>query len=217
MKKYILFIILIVLFAIIIYKVINYPEFKAQIIPQKIQNEMLGVSFKENKYIKIEDLRYLSLTYYGFDNKRHIGHMVVNKLVANEVLDIFKVLYKNKYKIEKIKIIDKYKASDELSMKNNNSSSFCYRLKTNGKGVSKHGLGLAIDINPVQNPYIRKGVVLPIEGKKYVDRNKIKTGMILKNDVCYNAFINKGWEWGGDWKTMKDYQHFEKNLDLIHK
>lgn len=107
-------------------------------------------------------------------------------------------------------MIDEYSANDELSMSDNNTSSFCYRLVNNTKFISKHSKGLAIDINPLYNPQVKNNTVYPANGKPYIDRNKNVKGMIKKGDACYNAFILRGWKWGGNWKNVKDYQHFEK-------
>ena len=188
------------------------PIFSYSDVPSSIKNKMLGLSMPSNIHISFDELSYLKLSYYGFDDKYHIGEMVVNKKIAKEVVDIFKELLDHKYPIEKIKLIDDYKADDNLSMADNNSSSFCYRAITNGNSLSKHSLGLAIDINPVQNPYVAKNQVLPSNGSAYLNRNYVRKGMIVKNDVCYNAFAKRGWTWGGNWKSLKDYQHFEKNL-----
>ncbi len=164
-----------------------------------------------NKPISFDELRYIKVSYYGFDNNIHTGDMIVNKEVAAEVVDIFKELYTKKYPIEKIKLIDDYEANDELSMKDNNSSSFCYRTIANTSVVSNHGLGLAIDINPFQNPHVIENNTSPKESFAYADRTNLKLGMIREGDDCYNAFISRGWSWGGHWKNP-DYQHFEKNI-----
>ena len=180
-------------------------------IPNSIQEKMLGLSMPYNEPLSFDELRYIKISYYGFDNKVHIGDMIVNKKVAAEVVDIFKELYAKKYPIEKIKLIDEYEANDALSMKDNNSSSFCYRTIANTSVVSNHGLGLAIDINPFQNPHVIKNNTSPKESFAYADRTNLKFGMIHEGDDCYNAFISRGWSWGGHWKNP-DYQHFEKNI-----
>jgi hypothetical protein len=95
-------------------------------------------------------------------------------------------------------------------MAENNTSAFNFRRITNSTTISKHGYGVAIDINPIQNPYIRGETILPPAGEEYLDRSNIRMGMITKGDICYQAFISRGWKWGGDWSTPKDYQHFEK-------
>lgn len=186
------------------------PVFDQSIVPDDIYNKMIGKSIPNKDAVDINSLAYLKITYYGFDDKSHIGEMIVNKDVSNEVLDIFKELYEKKYPIEKIRLIDEYDARDDLSMKDNNTSAFCYREIAGSTVLSNHSKGLAIDINPLINPMVKNNVVSPKEGEKYVDREGKTKGMITKGDACYEAFTKRGWTWGGDWDTLKDYQHFEK-------
>ena len=181
-------------------------------IPENILNKMIGNSIPNNSKVNIETLSYLKITYWGFDEKSHIGEMIVNKDLAYEVLDIFKEVYDKRYPIEKMKLIDEYGANDEKSMSDNNTSCFCYRVVANTNTLSKHSLGRSIDINPLYNPYIVKNNISPENGSKYANRNMNEKGMIKKGDNLYNAFIKRGWSWGGNWKGKKDYQHFEKNI-----
>ncbi len=183
---------------------------------QKVQNEYpvpaelyKSLNLPNNSKIKVDDLSFINVKYFGFDEQTYTGEMIVNKKVANEVIEIFDELYKIKFPIKEISLVSKYNNSDSLSMVQNNTSAFNYRTITNSKKLSNHALGLAIDINPVQNPYIKKGKILPANGR--IKRTKAK-GVILKNDECYHIFIKRGWKWGGNWKSLKDYQHFEKYL-----
>lgn len=187
------------------------PVFSSSSIPDDIKEKMLGTSMPSNQPISFDELSYIELSYYDFNGKVNTGEMVVNKSVANEVVDIFKELYDKKYPIEKIRLIDEYNAIDAESMADNNSSSFCYRTIANTNKISNHGLGIAIDINPLQNPHVVNGVANPIEGQEYANRSNYKPGMIVEGDDLYNAFISRGWTWGGHWKNP-DYQHFEKSL-----
>jgi len=184
-------------------------------IPIDIVKKILEISYKP-ECIDIEDLSYLKIVHWGFDNTLHIGEMIVNKKLADEIIAIFTELLQAKFPIEKIRLIDEYDADDDKSMADNNSSALCCRPITGKKKFSKHSYGIAIDINPIQNPYVKKSknIVLPPEGKKYIDRSKTQKGMILKDDPCYTAFTKRGWIWGGDWDplTRVDYQHFEKDL-----
>ncbi|WGX75562.1 M15 family metallopeptidase [Paraclostridium bifermentans] len=186
------------------------PLFEVQNIPDNIYEKMIGNSIPDKDSVDKNSLDYLKITYYGFDNKQHIGDMVVSKEVSKEVIDIFKELYENKYPIEKVSLIDNYGADDELSMADNNTSSFCYRVVDGSKVLSNHSKGLAIDINPLINPMVKNGVVSPKKGQDYIERNENIKGMIRKGDACYNAFTKRGWTWGGEWSNLKDYQHFEK-------
>lgn len=193
-------------------KVSTTPIFSYSSIPEDVKEKMLGLSMPKDVPINFNELSYLTLSYYSFDGNTYIGEMIVNKEVASEVVDIFKEIYEKKYTIDKIKLIDEYNAVDELSMNNNNSSSFCYRTIKNTDIVSNHGKGLAIDINPIQNPHVVGDDINPKNGSNFKDRTNIKQGMITEGDDLYNAFIKRGWSWGGHWKNP-DYQHFEKKLD----
>ena len=175
-------------------------------VPQELHERL---KIPENDLIKIEDLSFLKVRYFGFDEKIHFGEIIVNKKVAKEVIEIFEELYKIQFPINEISLISKYNNSDSLSMENNNTSAFNYRKITGGKILSMHSLGLAIDINPIENPYIKGDSIFPKKAK--INRKNSK-GVILKNSECYKIFISRGWKWGGDWKSLKDYQHFEKKL-----
>ena len=180
-------------------------------IDKEIEEIITGVSWKQNDTVKIDDLCYVSVTYWGFDEKPHYGELIVNKDIGQEVVEIFKELYAAKFPIEKIKLIDEYDAIDTKSMEDNNTSAFCYREVEGKPGkLSKHSYGIAIDINPLQNPYVYKDKVSPEAGRKYLNRSKASKGFIVKDDVCYKAFTSRGWTLGGDWKYEKDYQHFQK-------
>lgn len=187
------------------------PVFSSSSIPNDIKEKMLGSSMPSSEPVSFDELSYIELSYYDFNGNVNTGEMVVNKAISDEVVDIFKELYDKKYPIEKIRLIDEYNAIDAESMADNNSSSFCYRTIANTNKISNHGLGIAIDINPLQNPHVVNGVANPIEGQEYANRSNYKPGMIVEGDDLYNAFVSRGWTWGGHWKNP-DYQHFEKSL-----
>lgn len=189
----------------------NELTFLCSAIPEEIQEDMKDKSLPQNAKISEDELVYVKVSYYGFDDKEHIGEIIVNKKLGEEIVEIFKELYENKYPIEKIERIDKYDANDEKSMKANNTSAFCYRTIAGTNKLSNHAKGCAIDINPLQNPQIKNGIVYPSISNPYADRSKNEKGMIKEGDVVYNAFIKRGWDWGGEWKNP-DYQHFEKNI-----
>lgn len=193
------------------------PEFSIQKIPDDIFQAMQGRSYRDNPYISGEDLRYLKVSHYGFDGRSHPGELVVNHQIAEEILDIMKELYVHRYPIEKMVLIDAYDGDDNRSMADNNSSAFNYRLIAGTNRLSSHSLGLAIDINPRYNPYIRPdgkgGKLTEPEGSlPYVDRTKDFPYKIDENDLCYRLFTEHGFIWGGDWTTVKDYQHFQKKI-----
>lgn len=189
--------------------------FSSQDIPDTIFAIMQGKTFKAECTIPRSDLRYLLCLHRDIKGVAHVGEMVVNKTIAADVLEIFKQLYVNNYPIERMRLIDYWDADDERSMTDNNSSSFNFRFISHTTKVSKHGAGLAVDINPLYNPYHKRladgtEVIEPAAGKPYLDRTKTFDYKINKNDLCYRLFIQHGFEWGGDWTSVKDYQHFEK-------
>lgn len=186
-------------------------------IPEEVKKRINGKSYGKDCTVPYEDLRYVRVLHWGFDEKTHLGELIVNKAIAQDVIDIFKELYEIKYPIEKMVLVDEYDADDNKSMADNNTSAFNFRVIDGTNTISQHGYGLAIDINPLYNPYVRKvnkkTVVTPENGKKYADRNLDCEYYIKKNDPCYKAFISRGFTWGGEWKNSKDYQHFQKSID----
>lgn len=192
-------------------------EFYIKPIPNDIFEKMQGRSYKENCTVPREELRYLHILHVGFDNNTHEGELIVNKRIAEDVLDIFKELYKAGYQIEKVRLIDEYNAQDELSMRDNNSSAFNFRYISYSTTLSKHAMGLAVDINTLYNPYIKQVDgrlnIEPANAVNYVDRNRQFPHKIDHDDLCYKLFTKYGFEWGGDWEDSKDYQHFEIKLE----
>lgn len=199
----------------------NTQPFTISPIPDEIFAKMQGKSFKDNCTVPREDLRYLKVLHVGFDGKTHKGELVVNRLIADDVLDIFKQLYEAGYEIEKIRLIDEYDADDEKSMRDNNSSAFNFRYISYSTKLSKHALGLAVDINTLYNPYVKyvdgRRNVEPANAEKYTDRSIEFPHKIDHDDLCYKVFAEHGFEWGGDWEHAKDYQHFEMPDEWIEK
>ena len=194
-------------------------KFYATEISDEIFNRIYGKSFKTDCTVPREDLRYLHLLHVDLDGKTHEGEMIVNYHIADTVLDIFRELYEAKYPIEKIRLVDEYDADDETSMRDNNSSSFNFRFISHTTRVSKHGLGLAIDINTLYNPYTKvvdgERIIEPATGEPYLDRDANFPYKIDHDDLAYKLFTEAGFEWGGDWTDRKDYQHFEIPTDVI--
>lgn len=171
-------------------------------------------SYKVDCTLPRENLRYIHVLHVGFDNQVHEGELVVNKDIADDVLEIFKELYESGYQIEKVRLVDEYDADDESSMSDNNSSAFNFRFISHTTKISKHGMGMAVDINTLYNPYVKtvdgELSIEPANGADYVDRSKDFSHKIDHDDLCYKLFTEHGFEWGGDWSHSKDYQHFEK-------
>jgi hypothetical protein len=159
--------------------------------------------------VAIEDLRLLTLDHWGFDGRVHEGELVIHRHHATAVLGVFEELFEARFPIRRMELVDEYGADDDRSMAANNTSAFNCRAVTGGAAWSQHSYGWAIDINPVQNPFVTSsGTVLPPAGAKYVDRSQKTKGIIRAGGVVVKAFAAIGWGWGGSWSSTKDYQHF---------
>jgi hypothetical protein len=179
-------------------------------VPEQVQQRMIGKSMPANIPISFNELRYLQLPYYDFEGNIQIGEMVCNKAIADDLLDIFRILFHFEYPFQSIRLVDDFDGDDEASMQANNTSCFNYRNIPGSQLLSKHALGRAIDINPLQNPWVRGSRTYPSTATPYRDRSRDFPHKIDKQDLCYRVFKWKGFFWGGEWKTAKDYQHFHK-------
>lgn len=188
------------------------PPFEgtAMPLPEDVRATMTGVSWREGCPVGLDDLALLEVTHWGFDGEVHAGRLVVAAASADGVLAAFEAMFDARFPIDKVRLVDEYGADDNASMEDNNTSAFNCRRVTGGTSYSQHSYGNAIDINPVQNPYVRDGTVLPPAGREYLDREDVRPGMIVGGPVV-DAFAAIGWEWGGDWTTLVDYQHFSEN------
>jgi hypothetical protein len=191
------------------------PPFEAKItpLPWYVKRLMTIRLWHPGCPVGFNELAYINLSYWGYDNKKHDGVLITNKKVAQEMVEIFKILYENRFPIGNMS--PTYIGLPFLTL-NNNTESFICRSVREVNAVSFHSYGYAIDINPLVNPEVRGNVVLPAEGRQYTDRTHAQPGMIIKNDVVYKAFIDRNWQWGGDWKHLKDYMQFEKK-QLVRK
>ena len=181
---------------------------------QELSDELIStlesISPINENVITYNDLRHVIVSHYDFNGEVQRGELIVNNKVADEIIEIFKEVFEVKYPIEKMVLVSEYNNDDDLSMADNNTSAFNFRPITGGGGWSNHAYGLAIDINPKYNPYVSKNAVYPVNGVSYVNRDEDVEGMIKEGDALFNAFTSRGWTWGGDWNSLKDYQHFEK-------
>lgn len=189
---------------------VSYPA-----LPSEASEDALNVG--EQNDISYADLRYVHIIHYDFDGNLAEGELICHNSIAEDLVEIFYDLYASEYQIEKVTLIENYNGDDTSSMADNNTSCFNYRVVDGTKSLSKHALGLAIDINPLYNPYIRydkKGgqTVSPIEGEAYADRTFSFPYKIDPDDLCYRLFTEHGFTWGGNWNSSKDYQHFQKAL-----
>jgi len=160
--------------------------------------------------------KMIEVLYYSFDGKVHRGQIVIEKRLVSDIKEVFRVAFNTKFPIQSVIPISHNKFysdgeynRDNQSMLANNTSGFNYRKVTGGKVLSMHSYGFALDINPVQNPYIKGNIVLP-EGAVY---NPNVAGTLTRNCPVVRTFRRLGWTWGGRWKSLKDYQHFEKVLN----
>ncbi len=195
-------------------------SFTASTLSDSVKERITGISYPADDTgirISYDDLRYLKVLYYDFNNEVQEGELICNKYIAQDLLEIFRALYDEGYQIEKIRLVDEYGGDDHLSMIDNNTSCFNYRVVENTTSLSKHALGCAIDVNPFYNPYIVYGkgenggdFISPEEAAEYVDRTKDFPHKIDENDLCCRLFKEHGFTWGGDWTSQKDYQHFQK-------
>lgn len=190
--------------------------FVAEPISDAVFRRMQGKSFKKGCSIARNSLRHVKVLHYTADGKILMGELVCSQHIAGDVTAIFLDLFKHRYPIERMQLIDDYGADDERSMTANNTSCFNYRVVAGSKKLSKHSQGRAIDINPLYNPCVRHRhngtqTVSPQAGKAYADRNKKYIPYkIDRNDLAYKLFKAHGFTWGGEWRSVKDYQHFEK-------
>ena len=173
---------------------------------------MQGCSWKDKPECPARDqLTLLSIPHLDFDGDEQIGEMIVAATVADDVLSIFTDLLAARFPIASMRLIDHFGGDDDASMDANNSSAFNFREIVGGTGLSEHSFGTAIDINPIQNPYVFDGNILPPVGVPYAEpQNRLASvpGMIVANGPVVTAFNKVGWHWGGAWTTKKDYHHF---------
>jgi hypothetical protein len=171
----------------------------------------LGATWRPGCPVGPELLRRVELDYVGFDGHTHRGDLVVHQDVVADVIAIFEQLQVLRYPIATMRTVDHYPgAEDELSMEDNNTSAYNCRLMPSGRAWALHAYGRAIDINPLLNPFVdREGTLEPKTAGPYLDRNRTDPGLLHPGDPVVRAFTDRGWRWGGDWRTPKDYQHFE--------
>ena len=188
-------------------------NFSISEIDDEIFNRIYGKSYKKNCPVPRADLRYLKVLHKNLQGETLNGELICNAKIAETLTEIFEKLYVANYPIEKIRLVDEYNADDELSMRDNNSSCFNFRYVSNTTRISKHGYGLAVDINPLYNPYIKfvngKKSIEPANAAEFEDRAKDYPYKIVAGDLCHKLFVERGFLWGGNcWKNELDYQHF---------
>lgn len=189
--------------------------FTSSPISDEVFKRMEGKSFKKNGTLQRSSLCYLKVLHYNAYGAPQLGELVCHKSVSDDLLSIFRALYQAHYPIERMVLIDEYDADDTRSMEANNTTCFNYRQIKGRTKLSKHSQGLAVDINPLYNPHVKKDahgkmIVNPPKAIPYANRSKAFRYRITKSDLCYKEFVKHGFRWGGAWRSSQDYQHFEK-------
>jgi D-alanyl-D-alanine carboxypeptidase len=169
----------------------------------------LPYSYRPGCPVAPAQLRLVRLRHWGFDGKARFGAVVVRSDVARDVVAVFRRLYAARFPIRRLRTIDAYNGRDAASLAADNTSAFnCrYAIAPGPKRWSAHAYGVAIDVNPVENPYLDRGAVRPPAGRRYLDRSRARSGMAVRGGVLVRAFAGVGWSWGGRWASP-DYQHF---------
>lgn len=185
--------------------------FASEIVSPPPSDVLRRSTFRTTCPVEVDDLAWIRVVFQGFDGKRHTGELLVNRAVTDEVVAIFKDLYAAHFPIEEMRIT----RTDELTAKptgdGNNTGAFVCRAAVGSMRYSEHAYGLAIDINPFQNPYKKGDLVLPELATSYLQRDWYRPGMIMPGGAAYDAFTSRGWGWGGAWNSLVDYQHFSLN------
>lgn len=201
------------------------PEqyFTAVPIPDAVFERINGKSYRENDNISLDQLRYLKVVHYNFDHQVQVGEIIVNAALASDFLSVFQELFADGYEICQMHLVDDYWTGDPIttdtaSIDMDNTSAFNYRTATNSSKLSNHAFGCAVDLNPLENPYVTfsdsgAAHVYHDNAEQYKDnRTSDEPHVITHEDTAFNVFKKYGFSWGGDWNNPRDYQHFEKEV-----
>ncbi len=181
---------------------------------QAAQNAMVGVSWSEGCPVALRDLRRVTVAFVDFSGASRTGVIVVHRDVSAAVVRVFAALYVARFPLTSVEPIEAFGGDDDRSTVANNTSAFNCRPSFGANGAptkrwSQHAYGRAVDVNPVQNPYVlADGSVLDPAARRYVDRRLGEPGMVVAGGAVVKAFAAEGWKWGGNWRSTKDYQHF---------
>lgn len=178
----------------------------------ELRERMTGVSWRPGCPVALADLRLLTVTYRGFDGKPHTGRLVVHRDAAVTLVGVFRRLYAARFPIRRMQPVDAYGGSDFRSIEADNTSAFNCRRVEGTSRWSNHAYGRAIDVNPIENPYVTSaGTTSHPASRPYLDRRRTRPGMATPGGALVRAFQAAGWGWGGDWSGARDYQHFSAN------
>jgi hypothetical protein len=185
------------------------PRFEYEV--ERVRRSDLPHSWRPGCPVGPKRLRLVTVSHRGFDGEVKTGRLVVARNKAGPIVRVMRRLFRAGYPIKRMRLVDEYGGSDRRSMNANNTSAFNCRAATGSTSWSEHAYGRAIDVNPVQNPYVSpSGRVLPKRGRPFVDRSRDHPAMIHAGDRVVRAFARIGWSWGGSWSSTKDYQHFSQ-------
>lgn len=168
-------------------------------------------SWKPGCPVAATDLAWVRLAFWGFDGERHTGELLVHRTVADDIVQVFGVLYRTRFPQEQVGIVRAYDPDAPSTGDGNGTGSFVCRPSTGATYFSQHAYGLAVDLNSFQNPYAKGPVVLPELASAYLDRRRVRAGMVTADGPVVRAFTRVGWEWGGAWRHSRDYMHFSQN------
>lgn len=190
-------------------EVFRKGRFRADVAPidAALAARMTPTSWRPGCPVGLGDLRHIRASYMGFDGLEHVGEIVVHADAVAVTVALLRNMWDARFPLRSLRLIDDFGGSDLASIAADNTSAFNCRAVTGGTGWSVHAFGRAIDINPVENPYVTRSQVLPDAGRAFLDRADRRPGMIVAGDVVWSTARFVGWGWGGDWSSLKDYQH----------
>lgn len=178
---------------------------------QPVTAAQLGASHRAGCPVAVADLRRVELVHWGFDGRTRQGELVVHRTVVADVVQVFRRLHAARFPVQQLASAASYGGDDDRLMAANATSAYNCRRVAGSSSWSEHAYGKAIDLDPVQNPYVRGSSVEPSAGRAYLDRSDVRPGMVVRGDAVVRAFAEVGWEWGGDFRSLKDYQHFSQS------
>jgi hypothetical protein len=168
----------------------------------------MGATWSPACPVPLADLRYVTVSFEGFDGRPHTGELVVHQRVADQLVSVFALLHQARFPIEEMRLVTTADLRAPPTGDGNNTAAFVCRRVRKQTRWSAHAYGLAVDLNPFQNPYRRGDLVLPELASSYLDRDRVRPGMIRGGDVVTKAFAAIGWTWGGTWRSPTDFMHF---------
>ncbi len=184
-------------------------SFEAKALPATIRRRARGRSWHRGCPVALAQLRFIQMNHWGFDRKVHDGVMIVNATAVRAVRRAFRRLFTKRFPIRRMRLVDDYGGDDFASIEADNTSSFNCRRATGSTRWSEHAYGRAIDVNPIENPYVyANGKTTHPASRPYLDRSRIRPGMAIAGRTLVNAFRGVGWGWGGRWSPARDFQHF---------